>query len=57
MDEWIDKWTINKLSYMINGEKSTGLSGIGQNNGLVPIVVVLVLALTAVPTLAVSVEQ
>ena len=42
---------------MINGEKSTGLSGIGQNNGLVPIVVVLVLALTAVPTLAVSVEQ
>ena len=53
----MDRWTINKLSYMINGEKSTGLSGIGQNNGLVPIVVVLVLALTAVPTLAVSVEQ
>ena len=41
---------------MINGDKSMGLSGIGQNNGFVPNVV-LVLALTVVHTLAVSVEQ
>ena len=41
---------------MINDDRSRGLSGIGVHNGFVPNVVV-VLPLTAVPTLAVSIEQ
>ena len=52
----MDGYRNNRSSYMINGDRSRGLSDIGVHNGFVPNVVV-VLALTAVPTLAVSIEQ